>query len=545
MKKLFVFACGLFILFFLFPNPNFAARLRCWCITNYDMPYIKRIIELASELGINTIQLNGEPELGGIVNSVDDVLENPKLQQDLNEIIRLSASKGIKVQIWTNEFSNIPFRLLNNEKLNYDYITFWHWMNQKYDSLFKALPQLNGIVMSFGTTQISPAKDDLIKSNLPRPERYASVINLVYQICKSHNRTLFIRNNTWRVSEMEDFRKALDWVPAEVNIMLKASVFDFIQTYPRNPLLGKLAPHPQIIELDLLGLRLGQANLPWNCVNDLKTQLKSVAVDTGIIGACGHIDLYRNSIENSANEINLYAFSNLLENPEAPMEELWKRWIGRRYGTKAIPEIVPALKRTEEILPKIFYTLGFHFLSQMSNLPPYYQVSNTGLIEFDILVTSQWDKLFKIRGEELLIPTTTIVDSVLAEKYEAMSLCRQSLENVERSISAGWLSGEKAEELNHLFLKELTCAKIWYAFSDAIFALRIFRTTPDPLNHDKVKKALQRLCDIQKETRNVYGADFRIVQNNKNPENNSWQSIPIHEQLEQLIQDMELELEAE
>jgi len=477
---------GLILMFANTAMSTISVPLRGWCITHDDLPYLRRVIERAPEFNINMLQLAGEPERGGIVNHLNDILKNATRQEKINTLIKLAHSKNIQVFIRLEEIVDIPHQYFNDNLLNFDNPHLWKWLKARYDSLFTRLPELTGVVLSFEKSQVPLVRAASVQSELTPPERLATLINAIYQICKSHQRILYVQDFSWRWSTVQAFQQALEWVPAEVHVLTKVTVFDFIQTYPQHPLIGQVKPHPQVIEFDLCGKYVGQAKIPWCSPDYLKTRWQEVLQDSGIVGGCGHIDWYRNTVFDTPNEINLFAFSTLLDNPNANMNDVWNDWVRKRFGEKAIYRVVPALKRTGPIAPMIFYVLGCYFISATSNIPSLAAALNTGRIEFDATVTAQWDERFKIIGEKLLNLNQTFVDTVMAEKQLALEKIQQSISELKEAKAMEMLQDKDYDYLSHYLSMTMTCARIWNILTRAVFYLRLFQTYLQPVHQQEV-----------------------------------------------------------
>ena len=90
-----------------------------------------------------------------------------------------------------------------------------------------------------------------IISRLDPAGRMAKVINTIADSLRARGKQLIVRDFLRSPKEMAAFVEAMKRVPDEVIVYTKCVPNDWQYRYPPHPLLGKVAPHPQIMELDL------------------------------------------------------------------------------------------------------------------------------------------------------------------------------------------------------------------------------------------------------------------------------------------------------
>ncbi|MBN2092095.1 hypothetical protein JW964_20925, partial [candidate division KSB1 bacterium] len=252
-----------------------------------------------------------------------------------------------------------------------------------------------------------------------------------------------------------------------------------------------------------------------------------------VIGAVGDIDWYQNSLVDTRNTVNLLAFSTLVQNTRVKPGEIWQEWIRNEFGEKAIPRMKSAFERTEIIIPKIFYTLGFYFMSARSQIPSFSFATNNGRIEFDLTVVSQWDSIFHTQGEKIVKLDPKTMQKIGAEKEEAVALTQQSLIDLNEAFALEMIGATDYHYLKNAFSKLLTCAQIWEKLSAAVFYFKHFRFHGTQDFYEKTITAIENLEQFVNELTENHGPNFRITQGT---------GLTTTEQLHLFIQDLKDEL---
>ncbi|MCI0515197.1 hypothetical protein L0128_18440 [candidate division KSB1 bacterium] len=512
-------------------------QVRGWWISHFEPKYLAEVVRRAPEFGINAFFL-GPPASNLEAPFLNQLLSQSPFQREMAAMLKNSRSKKIEVFLETVAVIHSNADSLPAAKINFDDFKLWADVKSQYDSLFRVLPQLAGVVLTCDAT-ITDQEQSI--SNLPKPERYASLMNTVYQVCRQHQKMLYVRVASWRFSDLQAFYQALEWVPDEVRVITRNVIFDFIPGYPHHPFLGKAGNHPQLVEFDLCGLYLGQANLPWCGVDYLQPDCARIQPDSGFVGACGHIDWSKNIALGSLNEVNLFAFSQFLKNPQKSATDVWNEWVLQRFGYRAVPGLTTSLRRTEKIAASIFFLRGFYALSIRSDLPALPQALEIGHIEFDVMVTSRWNPRFRTIGEKLLAPDSAQIDTILQEKYQALEWSRRGLAELDTAFQHQELSKSNFEYVRPYLKRQLTAAKIWSAFTASIFSLKQFQNQPGAGALRKARFSLTRLRALVAELRQEAGPDFRLnAAGDLNP--NTLPEPTTIEKLERLIQAIETEL---
>ena len=83
------------------------------------------------------------------------------------------------------------------------------------------------------------------------PERIYRVSKLLYDLLKRHGKQLIVRNFFYEPLEMEYFKRGVERLPDDVIVMSKDTTHEFHPFYPWDPLHGQMGRKRQIIEIDL------------------------------------------------------------------------------------------------------------------------------------------------------------------------------------------------------------------------------------------------------------------------------------------------------
>ena len=139
--------------------------------------------------------------------------------------------------------------------------------------------------------------------------------------------------------------RALKLVPDDVWVYSTCPPHDWEFMYPPHPLLGKVAPHPQVMELDL-ATETGGINEMSMCIVDYVQKQLKLARDKGLIGAIARCDDGFGINKGTANEINVWSYGHMLNDPDMSTDWLWTEWCNKRYGEQGGPVAEYVLRQT-------------------------------------------------------------------------------------------------------------------------------------------------------------------------------------------------------
>lgn len=440
-------------------------QFRSWQIGGINWEYLKKTIPLAKEKGMNRIKL-GTGDL--------DELWNERNEEDSEELdltkkaIKLAKSNGLKVDMATDEISSPPNRLLKNGELQFEPET-WEWINNKYEGIFKLLPNLDGVVLSFveagfsisGVQQVGGQRSPDIEEE----EGINNIVKLVesiHEACVSHDKLLIIRTFGHYPRELEwiesAYSKINDRLDGADNIIVMSKIVphDWHPYYPYSSMLGKFENLPQIVEIDLGNEYTGKNVTLYPMIDYVKEALY-YAKSKGAIGAIGRVDRNQYSAIGTPNQVNVDAFSKLLNNLSLETETIWRNWCEKKYGEGTAKTLVPALKRFYDITNITYFPLKqwLYFHSVLSE----YDYALKHLTRFDNYSIRRWVPSYHYKHlyKQKRYPTEDTFLKVEHEKQLGRKLLEKSkrdLESIKESLSkSDYNSLKKYFDRSDIFLE--------------------------------------------------------------------------------------------
>lgn len=400
---------------------------RSWQFQDPDWAYLQQAIPRAAAAGMNRIQLSHR-----IVMDAEELWEGDGAAGRLERFrncAKLARQHGLKVDMWTHELSGLPkdrFRGEGGKPVLSDEL--WDWVAAKYAKLFGLVPELDGLVLTFAETDYSVYKDSVI-SDLPRPRRVARLIEVMADACRKHDKLLIVRTFVYEPSEIDSLREALAAIAAtaerthNILVMTKCVPHDWTPYYPFNPLLGDVSGLPQIVEIDL-GQEFTGLSRILHCEVDYVKYVMDHARGRGVVGGVARVERIEHHALDTPNEVNIHAFSRLLQEPGLSAEALWREWASRRYGEKVASHVIRALEPTFDITNLTYFPLEYWIVNH--SLVPDWRYA------FGHITSRQNAKWIPsprqlAARDELLRPTAATLIKIDAEKDAARRLAALSL----------------------------------------------------------------------------------------------------------------------
>jgi len=405
---------------------------RSWQFHDPDWAYLQQAIPKARAAGMNRIQLSHQ-----IVMDAERLWQDNGHERRL-DLVRRAASlaheNGLKVDMWTHELSGLPKDRFRDAATGKPKLTpeLWQWVEEKYEHLFTLVPELDGVVLTFAETDHKVYRDGVVSDD-PPPKRVARLIRVMGEVCKRRGKLLIVRTFVYEPAEIGWLREALGMVAGQLGegthimVMTKCVPHDWTPYYPFNPLLGDVAGLPQIVEIDLGQEFTGQSRL-LHCEVDYVKRVLDYARAKGVVGAVARVERGDRHALGTPNEVNIHAFSRLLADGELTADTLWREWAVKRYGEKAAPHVIRALRRTFDITNLTFFPLEYWIVNH-SRVPAWgYAYGH---------ITSRqnvkWTPSPKQARErdELLRPTPDTLLRISHEKDRANKLLLKSIADLE------------------------------------------------------------------------------------------------------------------
>ena len=435
---------------------------RAWQLHINDISWIKNMIDNASSLDINTIQLSHDI----IMNYAD--LESTAVQSVVNEAADYASSKGIETYAWVHEFNAIPSSYMTGGKIDFDNPELWTYLEERYDDMFtNKAPSLSGIVLTFHETDYTVYKDEEISSSKPPDERTAILIENILNFCKKHGKKLIVRTFAYEPSEVEDIGAAFEilsqhiGLDPDMTIMSKEVPHDFHLHYPHNPRLGNVSGFNQILETDLGAEFYGQSLVPFDQTEYVKYRLDHGKAN-GIIGAVARVERNKEGRQGypcwgTLSEISIYTFSRMLYyDLDVDIDTLRLEWIKARFGDNpGAPHILEAYRKTLDIY-KNAYFFNKEWIANHSAIPSF-DYANKHIERNSV---GEWSGIQADiqRQQDLLSGKESKITEVNNEKDVAVQLCDEALSDLAQAQSHLNASDYNELQEGFQFLKDVVLA---------------------------------------------------------------------------------------
>lgn len=446
-------------------------EIRGWDIERFDPDYVFDMIRRAHDAGMNTISFSHE-----IVMNAEEILWDWHRYQHLKRFCDACHDLGMQVYLWNHQINNPPERYIvpagpesPRDRLMLDDQGLWDWLEDRYRRVLKRVPNFDGIILSLTESQFQVHRDNVTISDMPRHERMARLINAVHAGLSEAGKRVIVRDFLRTPEEMDAFTRALELVPDDVWVFTKCVPNDWQYCYPPHPLLGKVAPHRQIMELDCATEMGATVNMPFVAPEYYKRQLQ-IARDKGLAGAIARCDDGFHSNCGLPDEMNVYAYSVLLHDPDRDVDAIWSDWCRMRFGASGAELAERVLRRSFDMLTKIKYTLGFwtgHSAPSIEYTDGHL-IHNSTAIWSDDPTHAETDRFLKQSGPET-------VKAVVAEKAEAQGLAEQSMADLFEGRDL--LSDDDYRMLSGYHIRSRNGAIVGRLWARAYFALRWYRNT--------------------------------------------------------------------
>lgn len=480
-----------------------SSMIRGWQFHLYDIPYLRRAIAVAAEHKVNHIQLTHD-----IVMYLKHINNNPTRERQVNDLVDQAHRRGMEAFVMIHTISYLPSRFLTGHRANLDDPRFWTYEREQYQTVFRKCPNIDGIALSFGDAcHYHIYNDNQVSSAMTPSERLLQYIETVWEVCDSLGKTLYVRDWAGSGATVEAIMRA----PAGVRVMTKSDIGDWQQTDPHNPLLGAFGDRHQIVEMDLCGEYLGRSWVHWGAPEYVAYRLRH-ALSRGVKGAVGRVDAFDlgHHLEalpygvpssvggthalGTPNDVNIFAFCRLLENPDADPEGLWQEWAAARFGERAAPYVVSALRRSFEIADTVLWSRDYVGLAGV--IPT---VGQLEAIARDNALLGRPIQAF-MSGDDL--------ESVVEDEFRrGLELCRECLKDLEAGQS--FIHAADYQVLVEGFEKYVDLAEAWKQIYRVFVRYKVAQLSGSPSDYELLSVELQRLLDLARTIERVRG-------------NNSW-----------------------
>ena len=492
-----------------------------WQFHDWDVPKLAEAIKRAPDYGVNLFIFSH-----GLFDHVE-FFNSPERQRDVLYLGSLADQEKIAWYLWVHELDDIPERFRIREQLdsndprlsqaattsgfhlgnrvNLDDPRLLDFLGDRYERLLQKCPTAAGLVLTLHESDNKVFRNSEVQSKLAAPERIYLIAKLVYDVVKQHNKKLILRNFFYEPKEMEYFAQAIARLPNDIIIMNKDSVHEFDPWYPPDPMRGKVGKKQQIMEPDLGVEKAWGRQGHYAQVAYIKRYLER-ARDTHMIGAVGRARLLWDHPFNDSHEINLYAFSRFMQDPDLGVDTVFDDWAALHYPKEAVPYVVSALKRTEFIQHHGRWFLGFWLTKSLGDewgdYPYYFE-------HIRLRSRYKWthDPADKTLEEGLYSPDNVLFARLVDEKEQVIQEARASIDDVQKA--ARYLSPEQLASLQGGFNYLLDAAELQREWTRAFFAERMWMKEPNEENAMIIRDAIAKLQELDALPGVRYGRDSR------------------------------------
>jgi hypothetical protein len=285
--------------------------------------------------------------------------------------------------------------------------------------------------------------------------------------------------------------------------MSKDTAHEFHPFYPWDPLHGRMGKKRQIIEVDL-GVEKAWDPQGAYAQTDFIRRVVQRARATHEVGLVGRARLHWDQPFTDSHEVNLYAFSRFLAEPDLPVDRVLRDWAARRYPAAAVPYVAAAMARTELINHRGRWHLEYWLTKEIGR-----EWGDYAYIYSRVLQRSRykWTRAAADRAleDKLYHPDEETVRRVVAEKDQVLAEVRAAQADLRQA--ARYLTAAQLAPLREDFRFLQDAALLQREWVRAYFGQRLTIDHPTPAHRQEVEAALTRLEELERTPGVTYGLD--------------------------------------
>ena len=346
--------------------------------TPLDPVYMSRIVAKAVEYGgVDSFEVCGtcHSGMGGmdgllmmepypVAASRRDTAAVWKIRADLKGCIAEAHKAGKKLYYWHRE-GYLPGGILEDlpglkdadgeiDLLGEAFASYLRW---KVRAAFAAVPELDGFVLTLTEADFSVVHNSNADC-YPPPKVVEKIVRIFCEEHKKRGKRFVLRSFGSVAKDYEDIiaggvAAARDH---RFEIETKATPYDFSPFLPDNPFLRREPGTSLGVECDCIGEFLGAGYPPCAQVDTIHryvTNARKAGADRYVV----RIDRIANTIFDSAQEINLYAYMRFIADPAATPELVKAEWAKKRWAG-CEKEMVRLSDMSNEMVSKMEFLNG-------------------------------------------------------------------------------------------------------------------------------------------------------------------------------------------
>jgi len=438
--------------------------VRAWQFHTMNVPYVLNALKLAPNYDVNTVVFSHE-----MIGYASELLSGTDRGRKLNQLTAAAHAERLKVWIWVREFEQVPDRFTSNGVVRMDRPGFWEWVARRYDDLFVAYPDFDGLMLTFEESPYPIVDQGKFISSLPMPGRFTKLIDTIDEVCRRYRKDFVVRSFFYEPEQMQWFKEGYAKTDPHVMLQTKCETHDWDPFYPNDPLIGAFPSRKQIIEFDGSSEYTGKNRIPYTQPEYFERRWRYDLSKSGVIGYNIRVDHGGYDALHTPNEINIYAMWRFTQDPRVTGADIWKEWTTKRYGPAAAGEIEQALRPTFDIVNESFFALHF-WITDHSRLPSFSYADE----HLHSRTMAKWypgEAKYKELEDRLARPDPETLEAILAEKDAAIAKAHSALRHLRNARAH--ISLEIGDDLDwRLSLAERT-AIIWKLHAEALFGYKV------------------------------------------------------------------------
>ncbi len=279
----------------------------------------------------------------------------------------------------------------------------------------------------------------------------------------------------------------------ELQVMTKDVPQDWQPYYPHNPMIGHVGNRHQIIEMDL-GNEYWGRSLILNAQVDYIYHRYTYDRAVGARGAAARVERGSDHAFGNANEINIYAFTRLVQDETATPDDVYREWFAQRYGIASPGAAADTLKEifrnSHFAMRKMYYQLGQWTLEKGSDVPGGARYPEQLWTRASVFYDRDWMQPFL----SLVLPSEQTLLDLWQENAEARESAANNLADLETIEDAFAAPADYTELHDKLELHE-DCTELWQLIDDVVYRF-LFMMMGHPEHKDYLEWDALRLLDL-------------------------------------------------
>lgn len=286
----------------------------------------------------------------------------PEMAGELRRVLGKAKSRGREIVVWTHELcapkeivTVYPELRTRRGDLNLAHPLMTEFLAHKYDMLFDTVPEIDGIVLT--VTEVAFPVAHRFDNEWAPDECLHWLFKTVYEACKRRGRKLIVRPFSAIVPDYEAARRALDRLPADIEVMDKSDPFDWDPFLPLNPELTTYPVERLTVEFDVGAEYFGRGAFPLT-FNAYVQERLDLARRLGAPRVIGRLDRRGLSSLDREARISVEFFLAYAADPTIDPRAFATRRAAELYKSSDPAELAALFEESFEVVKKLFYVDG-------------------------------------------------------------------------------------------------------------------------------------------------------------------------------------------